>query len=140
MHGDADNPLRLTCYLVRHNHCRGHAEEREWTAAQWMADQEMATYNEVNSRWAPIAARFRTNPFGPQGLESPAFKMAFMASYNIDTFRRFVFQSSYLSRYDVSPDRLDAIRENDTELLLLGFDWILRFLFGQGPMRERNEP
>jgi len=138
MHGDASDQLRLTCYLVRHNHCRGHEEDREWTAEQWMADQKMASYNEINSRWAPIAARFRTNPFGPQGLESPAFKMAFMASYNVDTFRRFVFESSFLSRYDVSPDRLEAIRHDDAELLSLAFDWILRFLFGQGPICERG--
>ena len=61
-----------------------------------------------------------------------------MASYNVDTLRRFVFDSSFLSRFHVPQERLEAVRESDNALLLLGFDWILRFLFGQGPLRERN--
>jgi len=50
-----------------------------------------------------------------------------MAAYNVDTFRRFVFDSSFLSRFSVPDDRLKAVRESDTELLRLGFDWIRRF-------------
>jgi hypothetical protein len=65
-------------------------------------------------------------------------KMAYMAAYNVDTFRRFVFDSSFLSRFHVPPQRLAAVRQSDSALLLLGFDWILRFLFGQGPLKELN--
>jgi hypothetical protein len=61
-----------------------------------------------------------------------------MASYNMDTFRRFVFDSSFLSRWHVPPERLETVRASDTALLLLGFDWILRFLFEQGPLCERD--
>ena len=61
-----------------------------------------------------------------------------MASYNTDTFRRFVFDSSFLSRFHVPQERLEAVRGGDTALLLLGFDWILRFLYGQSPLRERD--
>jgi hypothetical protein len=48
-----------------------------------------------------------------------------------------VFNSSFLSRFDVPEERLEKVRANDTELLRLGFDWILRFLGNQGPLRER---
>jgi hypothetical protein len=65
-------------------------------------------------------------------------KMAYMASYNLDTFRRFVFDSSFLARFHVPAERLAAVRANDSDLLLLGFDWILRFLFGQGPLNEKD--
>lgn len=139
MSGEGEGPMQMDCFLVRHPHCRGHEEDRSWTARDWMADQQMEAYNAVNGRWARIAGHFRKNPFGPAGVDSPAMKMAFMASYNMDTFRRFVFDSSFLSRYDVPPERLDAIRASETELLLLGFDWILRFLLGQGPLRARSD-
>ncbi len=65
-------------------------------------------------------------------------KMAHMASYNMDAFRRFVFDSSFLSRFHVPQKRLEVVREGDTALLLLGFDWILRFLYGQGSLSERD--
>jgi hypothetical protein len=136
--GDGQNRQTLHCYVACHGHCLGHQEEQEWTAMQWIQDQEMADYHEINAKWAQIDSLFRRNPFGENPLESPALKMAYMASYNLDTFRRFVFDSSFLSRYEVPPRRLEAVRSSDTELLLLGFDWILRFLGGQGPLTERQ--
>jgi hypothetical protein len=70
-------------------------------------------------------------------MNSPAMKMAFMAAYNIDTFRRFVFESSFLSRYDVPDEQLDTVKQDDRELLMLGLSWIERFLFSEGPLAER---
>jgi hypothetical protein len=63
--------------------------------------------------------------------------MTFMASYNMDTFRRFVFESSFLSRYDVPLRQLEAVKQSDRELLMLGLAWIERFLFGEGWLQER---
>jgi uncharacterized protein len=134
MYGSGNGRIDMDFYLVRHAHCHGHEENRRWTAQQWMADQQMAAYNDINARWAQIASRFRNNPFGPAGIDSPAMKMAFMAGFNVDTFRRFVFDSSFLSRFDVPEERLEEARMSDTALLLLGFDWIRRFLFQEGPL------
>jgi Fe-S-cluster containining protein len=135
--GDSEGRLNIRSYVVCHSHCLGHREAKEWTARQWMEDQQMDEYNEINACWAQIDTLFRQNPFGDRGVDSPAMKMAFMASYNVDTFRRFVFESSFLSRFLVPEERLETVRSSDTELLLLGFDWILRFLCGQGPLRDK---
>jgi Fe-S-cluster containining protein len=134
MYGSGDDPIEMDFYVVRHSYCHGHREALPWTAEQWMANQQMAVYNDINARWARIFSGFRNNPFGPAGIESPSMKMAFMASFNVDTFRQFVFDSSFLSRFDVPEKRLEEVRRNDTELLLLGFDWIRRFLFREGPL------
>lgn len=135
-YGDGEALLDIRCRIVRHNHCLGHRENRTWTARQWMENQQMTDYNEINARWARIDTLMRRNPFGGKALQSPAAKMAYMASYNIDTFRRFVFESSFLSRFHVPEERLESVRQNDTALLLLGFDWILRFLWEEGPLRK----
>jgi len=137
-YGDGQNQLNVRCYVARHGHCLGHREDRQWTARQWMADQQMDDYNEINAGWARIDTLLRRNPFGEKGADSPAMKMAYMAAYNVDTFRRFVFDSSFLARFHIGPERLTAVRESDSALLLLGFDWIVRFLFGQGPLNERD--
>ena len=138
MYGDGEDKTDMHFYVARHSYCLGHAENRRWTAQQWMDDQQMEAYNDINAHWARIASRFRTNPFGPAGIDSPAMKMAFMASYNVDTFRRFVFDSTFLSRFDVPETRLEDARISDTALLLLGFDWILRFLFQEGPLGQKT--
>jgi Fe-S-cluster containining protein len=138
LYGDGEKQWNIRCYVVCHRHCLGHRENQEWTARQWMEDQQMEDYNQINTGWARIDALFRRNPFGEKALDSPAMKMAYMASYNMDTFRRFVSESSFLSRFDVPQERLEAVRESDTALLMLGFDWILQFLYKQGPLRRRD--
>lgn len=138
MYGGQDGRVKFRFYLVRHSHCLGHGQGRQWTARQWMDDQQMADDTHTNARWAEIASRFQNNPFGSKGVDSPAMKMAFMASYNMDTFRQFVFESSFLSRFNVADERLAAVQESDSALLLLGFDWIHRFVFGQGPLLRKS--
>ena len=138
MYGDEEGRIHTQFYVARHSHCLGHREKRQWTAQTWMADQQMNDFNDINARWAKIAARFQDNTFGPRGIDSPAMKMAFMASYNVDTFKRFVFESSFLSRFELPEERLAQVRRDDTALLLLGLDWILGFLFNEGPLRKKG--
>lgn len=132
------NHIQCQYYVAKHGYCLGHREEKAWTAEQWMQNQGMEGYNAINACWAKVDALLRRNPFGDQGKDNPALKMVYMAVYNLDTFRRFVLGSSFLSRFEVPQERLEKVRDDDTELLLLGFDWILRFLGGQGPLKERT--
>ncbi len=136
--GDEQNRAIISCYLVEHAHCLGHGEGKKWTSDQWMKDQGMNTYNEYNKSWARVAALLHTQKtLGEKGADNPAMNMAYMASYNMDTFRRFVFESSFLQKFDVPEDRINKIKDSDEALMLLGFDWILRFIGGQGPLKEK---
>jgi hypothetical protein len=61
-------------------------------------------------------------------------QMFFMASYNIDTFRKFVFESSFLKRYPVDAQILEKIRSDDVDLLGFGLKWLKGLLFKEsGP-------
>jgi hypothetical protein len=84
----------------------------------------------MTARWASIKALFHEDPWGPEGLNGSKGKMAFMAAYNIDRFREFVFQSSFLNRYRVKKKLVRKFRASDRELLLFGFDWIRHFVWG----------
>ena len=81
-------------------------------------------------RWAELKRLFQTDPWGAQGPEGPKAKMAFMTTYNIDRFREFVFNSSFLKRYKVKSVILKKIENDDDELLTFGFDWIKFYLWG----------
>lgn len=121
--------------IARHSHCRGHAENKQWTVSAWSADQNLAPFEALNDHWVAIDSIFRRNPWGDQGLQNPALAMAFMACYNLDKFRRFVFKSSFLARFDVPAARREAIAAADEDLLLFGFDWVRRMLRNEGPLR-----
>jgi hypothetical protein len=73
---------------------------------------------------------FQDNPWGAAGPHGPKGKMAFMATYNIDRFRDFVFNSSFLKRYKIKSAAVKKAKNNDTALLLLGFDWVRLFIWG----------
>ena len=57
-------------------------------------------------------------------------KMAFMATYNLDSFKKFVFESSFLKRYKVKKRVLQKIKASEKSLLLFGFEWVKVFVWG----------
>jgi hypothetical protein len=61
-----------------------------------------------------------------------AKQMFFMASYNIDKFRKFVFESSFLERYPMDERSLENLRSDDVTLLDFGLKWLKGILFKEG--------
>ena len=66
--------------------------------------------------------------------------MVFMALYNIDKFREFIFESTFLDRFDVDPARIIKIQRSDEELLKFAFDWIKFGIFGQILFKVKDKP
>ena len=130
----SDNQQLVVYFLSRQPHCLGHDQDRKWTVRHWILDQEMAPYQEMNAHWVTVDTIFRQNPWGEQGLESQALKMAYMACFNIDKFREFVFESSFLNRFNISDRRVEDARSADESLMKLGFDWIRFMLTRSGPL------
>jgi hypothetical protein len=56
--------------------------------------------------------------------------MAFMATYNLDKFREFVFQSSFFKRYQVKSTLRRKIKTDDLALMKFGFEWVRVFIWG----------
>lgn len=118
-------------FLKHAPHCLGHQEEREWTVEEWIADQQVKPYNEMNELWVDIDTIFRKNPWRDERGSKDGLRIAFTACFNVDQFRRFVFGSTFLSRFDVPEERIEKIKDDDVELMKFGFDWVKFFLDGQ---------
>jgi Fe-S-cluster containining protein len=131
LHYDDSGPAGRMVYFFRPpDFCRGQHQARSLTVKGWIDDQQADTYIQMTRRWAEIKAVFAVNPWGAEGAYGAKAKMAFMASYNMDSFRNFLFNSSFLKRYRVRDDILKNIRESETELLLFGFEWIKHYVWG----------
>ncbi len=128
--GDSPDAPRIVNFFRPPDFCQGRHEDQVWTLDGWAEDQEAAVYNRMTARWAAVRALFVKDPWGAAGISGPKGKMAFMAAYNIDRFREFVFQSSFLKRYRVKPARIKKLRGSDRELLSFGFEWIRHFVWG----------
>jgi hypothetical protein len=60
-----------------------------------------------------------------------------MASYDLDTFRQFVFESSFLERFEVDINTVKSIRSEQESLLKFGMEWLLFALFNEGTIRPK---
>ena len=110
--------------------CRGPDEKKQWTVSSWAQDQDAVLYQKMTMYWTELKRLFQADPWGTEGPEGPKAKMAFMATYNIDRLREFVFNSSFLKRYKVKSAILKKIQNDDRELLKFGFDWVKLYLWG----------
>ena len=75
-------------------------------------------------------------------VENPQIlKMVFMALYNLEKFREFIFKSSFLDRFELEdPTRVDKIKDNDIELLKFAFDWLKFGLIGEKLFWVKDKP
>lgn len=130
--GDAAGKDRF--FIARHPYCEGHEQDRYWSVAEWLEDQDLGPFLEMNRRWAQIDTLLRRDSWGGKGFEHPAFRMVFTACFNHDRFREFVFGSSFLDRFALAEDRLLSIKSSDEDLMFLGFDWVEFMLAGRGSL------
>lgn len=129
-------------FLVREDHCCGHAEAKKQSVADFRAEQGVERYEEVNRGWIDILmklASWRTLG-GPMGRQpsAQALKMFFMVSTDVDAFRRFVLESRFLQIYDIPEEAVEGITKNDELLLRLGFDWLKNVLFNEPTLGMRD--
>jgi Fe-S-cluster containining protein len=122
-------------FLVKESHCLGFRENKVWTSESWMSDQGLDKYNEMNDRWLAVTASSRS--LGPKEEIPRKLQMFYMASYNLDRFRRFLFRSKFLNRFQVSEALQARLENDDVALMLFGFDWLKFSLFGLPTMQMK---
>jgi hypothetical protein len=118
-------------FMVREAHCLGFEEDRSWTVLEWRQDQGVETHDRVNAQWTELIVRKRSFPPNMHWTEQVK-QMFFMASYDIDRFRKFVFESSFLSRNPMEASMIENLRSDDVALLEFGLKWLKGLLFKEG--------
>lgn len=115
-------------FVHRADFCLGHGENQEWTVEEWIRDQDIELFNRHNDLWVEIDTLLRTSSVGPGMISEQERKMAFMACYNLDAFRRFIFESTFLKRFNLPAKLVKKLRSDDISLLKFGVDWLRFFL------------
>jgi uncharacterized protein len=115
-------------FFVHEPHCLGFEENKIWTVEEWRADQGVDVRDRINSEWTDLIVRKRSFPVNIK-LTEKSKQLFFMVSYDIDQFRRFVFDSSFLQRVDINKSVVEEIKNNETALLTFGLNWLKNILF-----------
>ena len=125
-------------FMVRESHCLGFRADREWSVSEWRKDQGVEPYDEINSGWMELMLRKKSFGFQAE-LSEESRRMFFMVSSNVDKLRRFIFESSFLKKYDVEKGVLEKISTDEIALLKFGFDWLQSALFGADKVKLRED-
>ncbi len=79
----------------------------------------------MNRGWKEILL---TNKSLKKQMDARKQAVFYMACYNIDAFRRFLFESRFFEIFDLDEKTKQSLRDNDEEILLFGFRY-LKYIF-----------
>ncbi len=125
--------------MIEEPHCKGFEEDRNWTVGEWRRDQGVDVHDEINAGWTDLVVRKRSFPMNVQ-LTEKAKQLFFMVSYDIDRFREFVLESSFLTRYPIDDQTLEKIKTDDVALLAYGMTWLKSVLFKENNQLNTLQP
>jgi len=122
-------------FYVHEPHCLGFKADKLWSVKEWRKDQGVDIHDKINAEWTDLLVRKRSFPPNMQ-LTEQTKNMFFLVSYNLDKFREFVFESSFLNHYAIEESILKRIKADDIELLKFGLKWLKWLLFKEGDFKR----
>lgn len=102
--------------------CLGFKEDQEWYLEDWLADQGVLYQREIDRLFNDALGRLEFPK--DKILNSQISRMVYMAAYDLDTFRRFVFESRFLKIFNIAPPIIEKVKTDDEELARLAFLWL----------------
>jgi len=131
--GEEPEPLY---FLFEDGFCEGHRDGPDWTVDAWRNDQDVPGREELETEFRKVV----THPWfiGGRRLDPRRQELFLMACYDLDRFREFIFESSFLQRLVVDPDLASKLATDDVALLEFSFRWVRFALFGEPTLTVRK--
>ncbi len=123
-------------FLIREDLCHGHDQGPTLTVRQWLADQGIEEYEMMGASFRDLMLHDFWDK--DEELKPEKMDMYYMACFDLDRFRRFVFETRFLTLFEVDEARVEAIRSDDEELLEFAMQWLRFSLCGDRTMRMRK--
>ena len=135
--GEEPDPI---FFVFEDDHCQGRhqADAPRWTADAWRRDQGVIAQDELETGFRELVS----HPWfigGRRQLDPRRIEMFHMACYDLDSFRSFVFETSFRDRFELDPELLSHIADDDEALLRFAFRWLRFAIFGEPTMTPRDD-
>ncbi len=124
-------------FLLKEDICHGHGKGRSMKVREWIENQGIEEYDMMGASFKDLML----HDFWEKGeaLAPRKMEMYHMALFDLDRFRRFVFESTFLEKFIVDEARAEAMRNDDEDLLDFAAQWLRFSLFGEKTMKVRPE-
>jgi Fe-S-cluster containining protein len=117
--------------IVKEDHCKGHEEKRSLTIADYRKEQGLEEYDELARGWRQLVLKKKSS--GP-AIGKPSLRsrqLFFMACYDVDRFREFVFSSAFTNLFELKQEEKDAFATDDIALMQFAFRFLRQVMFGE---------
>lgn len=123
-------------FLFEDDHCKGREQKTEWTSESWRADQKIHQRDELETGFRQLV----THPWfiGGRQLDPKRLHLFYTGCYDLDSFRSFVFDSTFCDRFELEQELLDELANNDEALLRFAFRWLRFALFAEPTMKVKE--
>lgn len=117
--------------------CHGFRVKKTSTVRQWKENQDINKYDQMNETYKKITLHdyFQNGNKIDEGMS----KLVYNTCYDLDAFKRFLFGSRFFDIYDVDVQTIEAIKNDDEELLKFAYRWVQFSLFNEGGLRLRDK-
>ena len=117
--------------------CLGFREDKQWTTREWKKDQDIDIYDKMNQAYKEITH----HDYFEKGnkLDSGKTKLLYTACYDLDAFKRFLFETRFFDIYDVEKEVIEKIRNDEEELLSFGYRWVRFSLFSEDTLKLKDK-
>lgn len=132
---DGHRYAREKFFVVAETHCKGFEARKRWTLNEWLKTEGVNEYNAINDQWLKILTSSKS--LGRHNTVQK-YQMFFMASYNLDKFRKFLFESRFFDLFEVDSDSRKELENHDVALMKFGFEWLRFSLFGDKTIQPRK--
>jgi Fe-S-cluster containining protein len=135
--GTEQGPVNEEFYFfIKEPHCLGYQEETDWTIDTWRTDQGVDLYDEINKEWKEI--QLRKDILG-RPIDTTKQTQIYLASYDLDSFKKYVLESKFLDVFDIADEEIEKIRNDEIALMKLGFKYIKFLLMLEETLKVREK-
>jgi hypothetical protein len=71
--------------------------------------------------------------------DEKSLRLFFLGSYDLDSFRKFVFESRFLDIFDLDDEYREKIMNDEIELLKFGHRWLKYILYKEPTVALRQD-
>lgn len=127
----ADGSISEHFAIIREPHCRGFEQGETRSVRQWMQDQQLEQYNQMNDMLMELIAL--KNQLRPGDLSPEHGRMVRTAFYDVETLSKEALSGNLPGMQTLGRHPLPE-KSDEEGWLIWGFRWVKQILFG-----ERNQ-
>ena len=117
--------------------CHGLEANRTLSLTEYIEEQGIPVYMEMEALFKIITTNERL--IKEKITNKKIQEMYFMACYDLDRFRRFVLESTFLDRFDIKQQQVEKIKSDDVALYRFAIQWLEYGLLAQNVMAVKPE-